>query len=140
MEQYNQPRAVLSVGGCILASNSIICSAYVETFPGAQLSSADAEISTSAQPPEVSFLADFLVWFDSYAISSPGRLELQRVIQSTQTRFQIFTILVASQKDQIDSEEYNFRLFEQWAKAVAASKEECLTSNRRVEISSPESI
>lgn len=122
MEQYNQPRAVLSVGGGELASSSIICSAYVETFPGAQLSSADAELSTSAQPPKVSFLADFLFEFDSYAFLLSGRPEHQCVIQSAQARLQVSTILVAGEKDQIGLEEYNLRLFEQRKKWLLHQK------------------
>ncbi|GEK52105.1 hypothetical protein [Vreelandella venusta] len=139
MEQYNQPRAVLSVGGGELASSSTICSAYVEAFPSAQLSHADAELSTSAQSQKVSFLADFLFEFDSYAFLSSGLSEHQCVIQGAQARFQVSKILVAGKKGQIGSAEYNLRLFEQRKKAVALSKE-CLAFNRRVEIFSPESI
>ncbi|MGA4493899.1 OmpA family protein [Vreelandella venusta] len=78
-----------------------------------------AELSTPAQPQEVSFSADFLFGFDSYAISSQGRAELQRAIQSAQTRFQAPTILVTGHTDRIGSAEYNLRLSEQRAKAVA---------------------
>ncbi|ASK20595.1 hypothetical protein CEK60_15395 [Halomonas sp. N3-2A] len=78
-----------------------------------------AELSTPAQPQEVSFSADFLFGFDSYAISPQGRSELQRAIQNAQTKFQTPTVLVTGHTDRIGSAEYNLRLSEQRAKAVA---------------------
>ncbi|QPI63443.1 OmpA family protein [Vreelandella venusta] len=78
-----------------------------------------AELSTPVQPQEVSFSTDFLFGFDSYAISSQDRSELQRAIQSIQAEFQTPTTIVTGHTDRIGSAEYNLRLSEHRAKAVA---------------------
>ncbi|MDW0361645.1 MULTISPECIES: OmpA family protein [Vreelandella] len=77
-----------------------------------------AELS-KPQPQELNFSADFLFGFDSYAISSQGRWELQRAIQEAQASLRTPSILVTGHTDRIGSAGYNMRLSEQRAKAVA---------------------
>lgn len=75
-----------------------------------------AELS---QPQALSFSADLLFGFDSYAISSQGRRELQQATQEATARLRTPSILVTGHTDRIGSAEYNMRLSQQRAQAVA---------------------
>ncbi|MGP9572808.1 OmpA family protein, partial [Halomonas sp. AOP5-CZ2-32] len=77
-----------------------------------------SELSQHAPPQILSFSADFLFEFDSYALSSQGRRELQQAVQDAQASLGGRSVLVTGHADQIGSAEYNMHLSEQRAKAV----------------------
>lgn len=78
-----------------------------------------SELSEHAQPQVISFSADFLFGFDSYAIFSQGRRELQQAVQDAQARLGARSVLVTGHTDQIGSAKYNMWLSEKRAQAVA---------------------